>query len=130
VVVLSLSYYVGRPIYYDSLVKSQDAASQSTGTVQFLISRQLLPSATDLKFKLRKRALSDPGHESHSSALLCQVTDHCASALRSFLGIGHTFCVLGVRLGFAVRSTLSKSRVPRLEITRVQPREVESSVID
>lgn len=30
VVVLSLSYYVGRPIYYDSLVKSQDAASQST----------------------------------------------------------------------------------------------------
>jgi len=30
VVVLVLSYYLGRPIYYESLVKSQEAASQST----------------------------------------------------------------------------------------------------
>lgn len=37
VVVLVLSYYLGRPIYYESLVKSQDAASQSSGNpVSFL----------------------------------------------------------------------------------------------
>ena len=44
VVVLGLSYYLGRPLYYDSLVKSQDAASQSiagllSGTTEILISR-------------------------------------------------------------------------------------------
>lgn len=30
VVVLVLSFYLGRPIYYESLVKSQEAGSQST----------------------------------------------------------------------------------------------------
>lgn len=54
VVVLFLSYYLGRPIYYESLVKSQDAASQSTedsllsGTNFFSNSVLMAGLATDL----------------------------------------------------------------------------------
>lgn len=36
VVVLALSYYLGRPIYFESLVKAQDAASQASLTGNLL----------------------------------------------------------------------------------------------